>query len=270
MEGQVHAMTALALGAVQGVTEFLPISSDGHLAVAAWLFGVRDMPLSWVVLLHAGTLIATFIVFGQDIVNALLDLGRRAQGAAASDRGSVKLVTAILVATLPTGIIGLALHDRVESWAHVPWIVGACFLITAVAVWTTRFSWSPETREYVGIKAALLIGVAQGLAVLPGVSRSGITIATAMWLGVRPQEAFRFSFLLSLPAIGGALLLELIRPKGILSLDSMAWLSAVTAGVIGYGALRALREIVARGRFWVFSVYLVPLGLGILAWDLWS
>lgn len=268
MAGSIDMLTAVVLGAVQGVTEFLPISSDGHIALGAMLFGVSDeMPLSMVVLLHVGTLIATAIVFWPDLVLLTKSTAsglRTPRRFAETDDG--RLVLAIVVASVPTALIGLFLEDRVEGWARIPWIVGACLLASAFAVLSTRNGGG--RLDVPTLPHAVLIGVAQGLAVMPGLTRSGSTIAVAMVLGMSGPAAFRFSFLLSLPAIFGATLLQARHTEELAALGMPALAGAATALVVGYAALRLLRSIVNQGRFWTFALYLVPLGLGIIAWDL--
>lgn len=268
MAGPIDMMTAVVLGVVQGITEFLPISSDGHIALGAMLFGVSDeMPLSMVVLLHVGTLVATVVVFWPDLVALSKSTARgiaEPRRFLGTDDG--KLVLGIVVASVPTAIIGLALEDHVEGYARVPWIVGACLIASALAVLSTRTGGG--SAEVPTVPHALLIGVAQGLAVMPGLTRSGSTIAVAMVLGMSGPAAFRFSFLLSLPAIFGATLLQARHTEELAALGAPVLAGAATALVVGYAALRLLRSIVNRGRFWTFALYLIPLGLGIIAWDL--
>ncbi len=269
---EIDLFTAIVLGAVQGVTEFLPISSDGHIALFAMLFGQAHMPLSMVVLLHVGTLIATFLVFREDIAQltrSTLDGLRTPRPFLETPEG--RCVAAIIVATIPTAVIGLALRDAVEEWSHVPWIVGLCLLGTAAVIASTRHTAQRATRPSTDIPLshALLIGVAQGLAVLPGLSRSGSTIACAMLLGTMGPAAFRFSFLMSLPAVLGAVVLELRHPGDVLhELGVTALAGAFVAFGVGLASLFLLRNLVDRGRFWAFSLYLVPLGLGLIAWDM--
>lgn len=271
MSGPIDIGTAAVLGAVQGATEFLPVSSDGHLALTAMGFGIEDeMPLAMVVLLHAGTLIATIAVFAKD-------LGLLAKSTATGlrsprawmDTDDGKLVTGVVVASIPTAIIGLVLEPHVEAFSRVAWIVGAGLLGSAAAVVATRFAAGGSARDVLPLSSALLVGVAQGLAVMPGLTRSGMTIATGMLLGLSGPAAFRFSFLLSLPAVFGAILLELRHTEELADIGVAALAGAIVALVVGYIALRTLRTLVDRGRFWIFALYLVPLGLGLIVWD-WS
>ncbi len=264
----MHPALAAALGAVQGLTEFLPVSSSGHVSVMALFFGIPDMPLSMVIVVHAGTLVATLLVVGRDVgqlTSQSLRSFTRPKAFLATDQG--RLVAGVVIATLPTAVIGLAIKDLVESWSHVPWIVALCFLGTAGILWTTRGTQAGQ-KVTLSYGAYFLIGLAQGLAVLPGISRSGTTIAVAMLLGMKPGEAFRFSFLLSLPAVFGAVVLELRDPAVLAQLGNAAWIAGTVACVVGWGCLLLLRRVVDSGRLWIFSLYLVPVATGLLIWDL--
>ena len=257
---------AAVLGLLQGLTEFLPVSSSGHIAVGALFFGVKDMPLSMVVVLHAGTLMATLWIFAGDVGQLAREaaMGLRTPKAfLASDQG--RIVVGVIVASVPTAIMGLLLETRVEGLSHHASAVGGFLLATAVVVASTR--WGRGTLGVLPLWGYLLIGIAQGCAVMPGLSRSGTTIAVAMWLGLSGPQAFRFSFLLSLPAVFGALVLKLSEPAVLAELGWPAIVGGVVALVVGYAALRLLREVVKQGRFWAFAIYLVPLGLGLIAWD---
>lgn len=256
---------AAVLGVVQGITEFLPISSDGHLALAQMLFGTEP-DLATEVVLHAGTLAATFLVLREKVLRAIVE-GLRLlvprSGAAATAGGQDALAT--IVATIPTGIVGLLLKERVERWSSSPTIVGLCLLLSAAAVASTR--WAPRgERDVPTLLGAVIVGIAQGTAVLPGLSRSATTIASLLWLGVRAPRAFELSFLMSLPAVAGAVLLE--GRHGFHGGDPATTLLAGTAiaFVVGVGALHLLRRVLVHGKLALFAVYLVPLALATLAW----
>jgi undecaprenyl-diphosphatase len=267
MSEPMTVAASVALGAIQGATEFLPVSSDGHLATGAFLFGITDMSLTMVVLLHAGTLLATVIALRADVLELLRAFGQLFSAPrqyAASDEG--KETIGIVVASIPTAMIGLVLEDAVESWAHVPWIVGVCLLGSAVALFATRGA--RGSLKTLGPGRAALIGIAQGLAVLPGLSRSGCTMASAMLLGMAPSRAFRFSFLLSLPSVGGAIALKLVQPGALAELNASTLIGACTAFVVGLFALALLRGAVGKGRVWMFGLYLVPLGIAVTLWGM--
>ncbi len=275
MPADLDFATTCALGAVQGLTEFLPVSSSGHVAMGAMLFGVsEETPLSLVIVLHLGTFLATVFALRGDIIPLARDtLSGLRDPKAFLGTESGRVVTAVVLGTLPTIVIGLGLKDHVEPWSRVGWIIGACLLGSAVTVISTRFATPAEgddAQAIPTIRLALLVGVAQGLAVLPGLSRSGSTIAAAMLLGLSGPGAFRFSFLLSLPAIAGAVILELGDPDVFRSIAPSVWVGGAVAFVVGLVCLELLRGLVTRGRFFVFAFYLVPAGLGMIAWDLLS
>ena len=259
----IGIVTALVLGVVQGLTEFLPISSDGHLAIAAMVLGDIETSLTFVVMLHLGTLLATAIVLRSDVGSLLRTLASPKTWRTTEEGRAIRT---IVIASVPTAIIGLALHDVVEPLSRSALVVGVCLLGSAIAVASTRWTAPGATDPSLALPVwkALAIGVAQGLAVLPGLTRSGSTIGVAMLLGMSGPAAFRLSFLLSLPAIAGAALLELRHPEAVADLGLPAVVGATVAFGVGLVALLGLRKIVAQGRFWAFALYLVPLGLVLI------
>jgi undecaprenyl-diphosphatase len=259
----IDALTAAALGALQGLTEFLPVSSSGHVAIGARLFDIRESSLALVILLHLGTLLATVILFRRDI--ALL----AGEGIAAlrdPDRlrttSEGRALVGIAIVTLITAVIGLLLRNVAQAFAEDLRLVGYGFLVSAAFL--TASGVARGTSGEVSWWQAAGIGIAQGVSVLPGVSRSGVTIAVAMLLGVQGSAAFRFSFLVSLPAIAGAAVYKASGPEGLGSLGSEAWVGGLTALVTGYVALVILRHIILVGRMWTFAIYLLPLGLFLI------
>ena len=261
---------AALLGIVQGLTEFLPVSSDGHLALAEILFKLKS-GLASNVMLHVGTLLATLVVLNREVWAALRD-GFAALLRPASLRrtrgGRDALV--VLLASLPTALVGLFLRQPVEQWMESPLAIGLGFLGTTAALVLAHFSVQGD-REQPPLAGALLLGAAQGLAVLPGLSRSGSTIAVALWLGVKPERAFELSMLMSVPAVLGTLGLELAEARQVaFAPGAPALVAALVAFVTGIVALRALRVLVARGHFgwfafWVGPLALATMGMG-LAW----
>lgn len=250
---------AILLGAVQGLTEFLPVSSSGHLALGQRLFGMREGTLTLSVMLHAGTLIATVLVLRRRVARVVGDSlavlrdrsGLRARPGAAD-------AAVVVLGSVPTGLVGLALRDTIAEWSGSAWIVGGGFCVTTALLVSTRFVRAGErpVPTWVG---ALLLGVAQSVALLPGVSRSGTTIVAAMWLGVRPDRAFELSMLLSLPAVLGATLLEARHLGG--DAVAPALVGAAVAMGVGVAALRALRGLVDRGRLSWFALWVGPVAL---------
>jgi len=259
----IDALTAAALGALQGLTEFLPVSSSGHLAIGAHFFHIGDNALALVVLLHLGTLAATVLLFRHDIA-ALASEGIAALRDPDRFRSTLegRALVGIAITTLITGVIGLLLHDVADAFAKDLELVGYGFLVSAAFLIASGVA--RGTSAEVSWWQAVGVGLAQGVAVLPGISRSGVTIAIAMLLGVQGNAAFRFSFLASLPAIAAAAVYESRGAEGLGSLGLQAWLGAAIALVTGYVALVILRRIILVGRMWTFAIYLVPLGLFLI------
>ena len=268
MGESIDALQAAALGLLQGLTEFLPVSSSGHVAIGAELLGLRDQPLAFVVLLHAGTLLATLALFWSDIAEIVKDLGAHLmQPSQLLQTKSGQLAAAIVAATVVTVAVALTLEPFVEQYSSSMSLVGICLLGSAVAVLLTkRVSGHSELPT---LKHALVIGLVQGLAVLPGLSRSGSTIAAAMLLGVSGAAAFRFSFLLSLPIVAGAAL-RALGSEPLSHIGSAALIGGTVAMVSGYLSLLVLRRVLLLGQLWVFAFYLVPLGIGLLIWGVTS
>jgi len=255
----------IVLSVLQGLTEFLPVSSSGHLALAEILFGLKENNLALNVMLHAGTLFATLLVLRQrvlDLILATLRAVRRPSTLRDTPEG--RDVAAVVVATLPTAALGLTLEPSVERWTHSPLVVGLGFLITGLLLLSVRWA-RVGSREGFGLLGALAVGVAQGIAVLPGVSRSGTTIGAGLWLGVRPERAFELSRLMSLPAVLGAVVLEAPAVLGASATLGPAVVGAAVSFGVGVAALLTLRRLVVRGSFPVFALWVLPLAVATLA-----
>jgi len=257
---------AIVLGVIQGITEFLPISSDGHLAVAQMLYGGEaDLPTT--VFLHLGTLAATLLVLRKRVTAAVVEGVRGLlRPALLEDTPGGRDALVVILASIPTAIVGLALKGPSEAWSNSPVVVGFCFLGSAVAIGSTQWGPKDGAKDVPSRWGAVLVGVAQGSAVLPGLSRSAMTLATLLWLGVRGERAFELSFLMSMPAIAGAELLE--ARHAFHGEESVMPLVAgtVVAFFFGVAALMVLRGVLVRRVVAVFALYLVPIGVATLAW----
>jgi undecaprenyl-diphosphatase len=257
-------LEALFLGAIQGITEFLPVSSSGHLVLMQKILGISEPALLFDTVVHGGTLIAVFVVLRKDIWKLL--------------RRPIQPLTGLLIlATIPTVIIALVFRDRIEEAFQSGAWLGFAFLFTAAALLTAeRLSRRPgRQRPEEGMRwiDGLIIGVCQGIAIIPGVSRSGLTLAGALSTKLERGFAARFSFLLSIPAILGALILQakdvLDAGKGAAGAPAGIGPAALIAGtlsaaVVGYFSVRVMLKIVRERSLWGFAVYVSVLGILIL------
>lgn len=265
---------AIVLGITQGLTEFLPISSSGHLILVPGLFGWDRFGLGFDVVLHAATLLATVAYFRKDVWALLTGLFSRAE-TRARDR---RLAWFLIIATIPSVVIALSLEslvDRVETleMATQVAITGGFMLLTAALLggaelMARRARHSVDSAEDITVGQALAIGVAQGFAVAPGLSRAGTTIATAVALGIRRDEAARFSFLLSIPIVGAAtakkILLDVIVRGEALPAGLPLAAGLIVTTVAGYAAIALLLPYVRRHSLWVFAIYTAIVGTAIL------
>jgi undecaprenyl-diphosphatase len=258
----MNFLQAIVFGIVQGATEFLPVSSSGHLAIMKTLFDLGDVPILFDVLLHVATLIVVVVVFWKRLAGIVVSLGRwLVRRATDADRPNLRVALIILLATVLTGAIGVALNSL--EFAGQPRVVSALFLVTAAILIGARFFRGERTYTDLSWKDAAIVGVAQGFGALPGISRSGISISAGRASGLGRQEAGEFAFVISVPAVLGALVLTL-RDAGELS--AMVSLGALVAGfvaalVVGLVSLLLLMRLVRHGRLYLFAFYLVPLGV---------
>jgi len=250
----------LLLGLVQGLTEFLPVSSSGHLVLAEAVLDVRSPGLFVEIGLHVATLASVLIAFRSRVAELLGGLAR-------GERDAWRYAGLLLLASVPAGIAGLTLRDAFASRFTVDVGLGLSFLATAAILWSTRRVAPRADRGPPSALAALGIGLAQAVAILPGVSRSGTTIAAALWAGVAPARAAEFSFFLAVIAIAGSAALEVHRiPPGVslLAPGLLAGFGAALAS--GIWAIRFLVRLLRGGVFHRFAWYCAALGLVSLGW----
>ena len=251
----VSFLQSIFLGLLQGATEFLPVSSSGHLLLAQRLFGIHEPELAFDLLLHLGTLAAVLFFLRSEIASIVSSLFRPQDPWAAPSSWGRRDIGLAIVASIPTGIIGVAFHKTVETGLTFGG-VGARYLVltTLLLLANLRFR-HKEDPDRIEWWEAAAIGVIQGLAVFPGLSRSGSTIILALLLGIAPRRAAKFSFLISLPAILGGALFTLM--KGVSRLPGVAPSVAgfLVALVVGYLTLLLVERLVVKGRFQRFAPY---------------
>ena len=257
-----EVVKAALLGALQGLTEFLPVSSSGHLVLFHHMLGFSQANIFFDVMLHVGTLGAILTVYRKSIFHLVKEFtsGTLKYFVTRQVSSAQRMVGLLFIATIPTGIIGLLLNDQINYFFSQPKSVSLMLLVTASLLQLPRFR-SRKTNQSklqsepeLKIWHALLIGIVQGLAVVPGISRSGSTISTALLLGVRPVMAAEFSFLLSIPAILGAVVLKVGDISTVSSLATVS-VGIGTSFFIGLIALRLLLNLITKAKFFVFSYY---------------
>jgi undecaprenyl-diphosphatase len=283
-------LEALMLGVVQGLTEFLPVSSSGHLTLGKHLLDVQEPDLLFDLVLHAGTLLSVCAFYRADIASVLRGMLQGARRALKQEPGplfepeGMRIALLVLLATIPTGVLGILLKRVMEpKQGPSPFtfeVVCALLVLNGCMMmanrWLARRERGDTTRTSplsiwnIAPLQALLIGLGQGIAVLPGISRSGTTITLALALGIERAHAARYSFLLSIPAIVGAVVLKL---KDVLAGDSTFHalpflIGALAAALVGYACLILLTRLLERAQLHHFAWYCWAVGLGGLAWHL--
>ena len=248
-------LQALVLGIIQGLTEYLPVSSSGHLAIGSYLFGIDgEENLAFTVLVHVATVMSTFVVLWKEIDWILKGLFKFKMN------DETKYFLNIVVSMIPIGIVGVFFKDKVEEiFGSGLLIVGCCLLLTA-ALLTFSYYAKPRQRENISMKDAFIIGLAQACAVLPGLSRSGSTIATGLLLGNKKEKLAQFSFLMVIPPILGEALLDVLKAaKGEEAFGDISVLPLVVgfiaAFVSGCLACKWMINIVKKGKLIYFGIY---------------
>ena len=266
-------LEAILLGIIQGLTEFLPVSSSGHLVLLQQLLGLKEAELFFDVCVHLGTLVAVIIVFRQEIKDIVLALLRLVGIAAQKEdmRSGIesdpqlKMALLIVIGSIPTAVLGLFFSGVADRLFASVLIVGVMLIVTGLLLWITRGKTkdSPASGiDRLTPKNAFIIGIVQGLAIIPGISRSGSTICTGLLLGIDREVAARYSFLLSIPAIVGAGMLSL--KEGLSAAEStiqIPLVGAITAAIVGYVALRVLLQVVKKGGLHMFAPYCWLVGI---------
>lgn len=267
---------SILLGLLQGLAEFLPVSSSGHLVLGKALVGLQEEGMFFDVMLHTGTLLSIFVIFRKKIWNILVGCAKR-------DREQLKEAGYIILASIPTAIIGLGFKDSIESLFENPRAVCVAMLFTGTILFLSKWAKTganhpEEVGKGMNWWRALLTGITQGIACIPGISRSGSTISSMLFMGVNRKYAGEFSFLMSIPAVGGAALLDFIKwikcqnvsPDNLQMVEECAtsgtFSPALLAGMAvaflsGIFALKWLLNFVQKGKFHTFAYYLWTVGI---------
>ena len=278
-------LQAIIMGIIQGATEFLPVSSSGHLALFKILFHVNtDTGLMFDVMLHLGTLIAIFAVYYKDIIRMVVEafkiirdvfinivrFFRNKFGKEENEylkivtNGYRKFVLLVIVSTIPTGIIGLVASDFVEMASEILLIPGICLIITSILLFISdRIQGGNKGPKNVSYTNGFIIGICQGIATLPGLSRSGTTIATCLISGFDRRFAVKYSFIMSIPAVLGAAILELkdFSTAALSGTEILYYvIGMAVAAIVGYICIKTMLVIVRNKKFTIFSIYCLIIG----------
>jgi len=247
---------SILLGIVQGLTEFLPVSSSGHLVLFQKLLGFAEPPIFFDTLVHFATLLAVVFYLRKDIINILMNLKK-----------NLNLIWLLILGTLPAVIFALLFKDYIESSFNSLWMLSAGFFITAALLFITKFlEEGRKDLQKIDWKDSVIIGAFQAIAILPSISRSGATISSALYRNIKREDAFKFSFLLSIPAIFGAMVLQIFDFNwqklngGVLP----NILGFVAAAIFGFLSLKLLEKIIKTGKLHYFAIYCFVLSLVIL------
>ena len=247
-------LDALILGILQGITEFLPVSSSGHLVLGQKLLGINIPGNAFEVILHIGTLMSILVVFWPDIHSLLNDI---------KDYQTRTYIFTLLLGTMPAIIVGLSLKDQIALMFDNVHFVALALIVTGIILISSK--WFLNKKSDLTLIKGFNIGLAQALAIIPGISRSGVTICTGLMMGLSTKEAARFSFLLAIPAISGAgILTAMDIDKISLGMD-VIFVGFLSSFLVGWAALKWLLNLLKTGKFHWFGVYCLLLGI-IAAW----
>lgn len=249
---------SLFLGVIQGITEFLPISSSGHLVLLRKFVGIKEPSLFFDTLIHVATLLAVLFYLRKEVFGIIVNIGQRQ---------TQRLLGLIVFGTIPIVIFGFLIRNKADAIFDSLSLLSITFLITAILLLATKF-FKPGEKGLTGVTVldSFLVGMFQALALLPGVSRSGSTISAGIFLGIKREDAFKFSFLLAVPAIMGAMVLQLF----IVDWNSLNggfyenFIGFLSAAIFGFIALKILEMITVKGKLYYFAFYCLALALLIL------
>jgi undecaprenyl-diphosphatase len=244
---------ALILGLIQGITEWLPISSSGHLVLFQQLFSLGSS-VAYDALLHLATLIVIILVFWKDILAILKSL------ISVKWDENTRLFLFIILASIPTAIIGLAFKDWLTALFTNMLLLGVFFIINGLILFLTRFA--KNKNKELNWWQSISMGITQGVSIIPSISRSGITVSTGLFFGIKKEKLIKFSFLMAIPAIIGAFIIE--SKDLVLETPINLILGSLTALIIGYFSLKLIIRIIEKGKFHYFAYYCLVLGIIIL------
>ncbi len=265
---QIHWVQALVLGVVQGLTEFLPVSSNAHVEIVSRLFHWGDPGAAFTAVTQIGTETAVIIYFWRDIKAIIQAWIKSLYSKDARALPEARLGWFVLLGSVPIGVLGILFKDQIETTARNLWVVAIALILMGIVLGLAdRYAKHVKTLDDLTPRNAISYGIGQAMALIPGVSRSGATISFGLFMGFKREVAARYSFLLAIPAVMASGLLQL---ASVISGDSVQWpvtlVATVVAFVVGYWVIATLMRYLNTGSFMPFVVYRIALGLSLMAW----
>ena len=253
----MNYIEAFFLGLIQGLTEILPISSSGHLVISEYILGLKQPGVLFELMVHFGTLLSVLVYFRKRIIEMIKSIFVPGM---TDDR---RMVYYLIIGTIPAVVAALLFEDFFEEAFSSPALTSAMLIVTGLILLSTRYARLKEGE--VNLPRSILVGIGQALAILPGISRSGTTISTGLFLGIKPYRAAEFSFLLAIPAIAGAIIFKM---DSVLSLNTQILgpylLATAVAFISGLFSVYILLDIIRRGKFVYFGIYCLIAGMASL------
>ncbi len=258
---------AFILSLVQAATEFLPVSSSGHLLFLKGLFHIEEMPIIFDIVIHVGSLVAILFFYRQRIIHTLRDAFQEI-GKKQPEKSNIRFLFYIIISTIITFVLYMLFDDAIESRYQDPSILFVTFLFTSILLFLTRFikGRSQSLKNKKNLLVPVLAGLFQGFAIMPGVSRSGSTISSLLFMNIKKEDAAFYSFFLAIPAILGALVFQIADLENLSFLKEefvLVFMSFIVTTIGSYFFLFCLTWVLNKGKFWYFSIY--TLGMAILS-----
>lgn len=254
----------IILAIVQGLTEFLPVSSSGHLALAEYLLGIESPGVTLEVFLHFGTFMSVLVIFWKDIAKIIIAFFGNVwkvwkYPSVMKENEDFAMAIYIILSMIPAGIVGVLFEEQIDGFFDNILMVGIALIVTGTVLFLTQ--WAQNEKRPLNWWRTILMGIAQAIAVIPGISRSGSTVSTGMFLGMPREKVAKFSFLMALPLIFGA---TIMKAKAALATEGFIWsgiiIGTVTAFLFGYFAVKWLLRAIIKGRLYMFGFYCLILG----------
>ncbi|SMO65700.1 undecaprenyl-diphosphate phosphatase [Melghirimyces algeriensis] len=259
------------LGLLQGITEPIPVSSSGHLLIASELFGLEIEGLSFAVFMNFASLLAVLIIYRKDLIRLTVNGFRYITTGERQAKDDFMFIVYLIIGTIPAGVAGVLFEDYIKEALEGILIIGVTLIITGIALWVIRNLRGRKNDQNLSLKDAIIVGLAQAVALIPGISRSGATIVASMGIGMKRDTALRYSFLLYIPVSVGGMILSITDLMNDPKIDTLLvpyLIAFVLSFIASYFSLKWLMNIMAKGNLGYFTVYCVAVGLAVIGYSL--